>query len=822
MRLLRGFGWFLFALLLLVFAGVLYARKVSNPLLSGTLPLRGLSGPVSVTRDAWGVPHIRAQSSDQDALYALGFVHAQDRLWQMEFQRRIAQGRLSEVLGEAALPQDKFLRTWGFYRAAQAALPALSARSRSLISAYTAGVNAAIAQDRLPLEFRLLRFRPERWTDVDSIAWSKLLAYDLGGNWDQELTGQRVVSKLGTAALGSVLPPYPAGAPTILSSQELNLPTSLSTPQRPGSEQPGSERPGAVQSRIQTGMTLPADALAQLRTQLAAAASLGFANVPGKGSNDWVIGGSRTVSGKPILADDPHLALSAPMLWYLADVQGPTLHAIGATLPGLPGVVIGRNDQVAWGVTNVNPDVQDLFVEAPGAALQSRTETIKVKSKPDVKLVVQESAHGPVVARSSEWGDGQSGKKQDRAVSLEWTALKGGDTTFDAFFGLNYARNWQDFTAALKSYVAPAQNFVYADTAGNIGYYAPGKVPIRSRGGATTGWDGSLPVPDDAAHTWTGYIPFAELPHVYNPADGLVVTANNRVTPDGFQPFLGNIRNWAEPYRAERILQLLNGKGQPLTVADVAKVQLDTVSLVWQGLKPYMLAAQPRGALSTQALALLRGWDGNETVGSVQASIFEGWLMELENMAQDELGGAESGGGVPLNSLAVLNQLKTGGALCKGPGTATCAELLSGTLKSATGTLAARLGTDPNSWVWGDLHHSFSKHGAFGGVGAISWIWNRGISTPGGTNTVNVARPDAGTFNQTHAPSYRQIIDLSDMNNSRFIGTLGQGGNPIGSHYADMQPMWQGGKSIPMSTSATDWGRTQTLELKPLAAGAQK
>jgi penicillin amidase len=821
MRLLRGFGWLLFTLLLLVFAGVLFARKVSNPVLSGTLSLRGLNGPVTVTRDAWGVPHIRAQASDQDALYALGFVHAQDRLWQMEFQRRIAQGRLSEVLGEAALPQDKFLRTWGFYRAAQTALPALSARSRSLISAYTAGVNAAIAQDRLPLEFRLLRFRPERWTDVDSVAWSKLLAYDLGGNWDDELTGQLVVNKLGRQALGSVLPPYPAGAPTILSSQELNLPTS----QRPGTGLPTAQQ--------QAGLTLPPDALAQLRTQLAAAASLGFVNAPGKGSNDWVIGGGRTASGKPILADDPHLALSAPMLWYLADVQGPTLHAIGATLPGLPGVVIGRNDQVAWGVTNVNPDVQDLFVEAPGAALSSRTEVIKVKGRPDVKLLVQESAHGPVVARSSQWGDGKGtggkgtgskGMGQDRAVSLEWTALKPGDTTFDAFFGLNYARNWQDFTGALKSYVAPAQNFVYADTAGNIGYYAPGRVPIRSGGTAGSGagagatgtlWDGSLPVPDDAAHRWTGFVPFENLPHVYNPADGLVVTANNRVTPDGFKPFLGTIRNWAEPYRAERILQLLNGRSQPLTVADVAKVQLDTVSLVWRDLKPFLLATQPQGALSTQALTLLRGWDGNETVSSVQASIFEGWLTQLQQMAQDELGNT-----VTLNSLAVLNQLKTDGPLCQGPGAATCAELLSVTLTRATDTLSARLGSDPQRWVWGELHHSFSKHGAFGGVGAISWIWNRGISTPGGTNTVDVARPDAGTFNQTHAPSYRQVIDLSDMNRSVFIGTLGQGGNPIGSHYADMQPMWRDGHSIPMSTAAADWGRTQTLELK--AGGAQK
>ena len=795
MRLLRGFGWVLFVSLLLVFAGVLFARKVSNPMISGSLNLRGLSGPVTITRDAWGVPHIRARASDADALYALGFVHAQDRLWQMEFQRRVAQGRLSEVLGEAALPQDKFLRTWGFYRAAQSALPALSARSRTLISAYTAGVNAAIAQDRLPLEFRLLRFRPERWTDVDSVSWSKLLAYDLGGNWDDELTGQTVVSKLGREALNSVFPPYPAGAPTILSSQELNLPSGQPS---------GKQRSGTPSALRNAGLALPADALVQLRTQLAAAASLGFVNAPGKGSNDWVIGGSRTRSGKPILADDPHLGLSAPMLWYLADVQGPTLHAIGATPPGLPGVVIGRNDHVAWGVTNVNPDVQDLFVEQPGAALQSRTEVIKVKGKPDVNLVVQESAHGPVVARSSRWGDGQ-----DRAVSLEWTALKGGDTTFDAFFGLNYARNWADFTGALGSYVAPAQNFVYADTAGNIGYYAPGKVPIRSKGGDGAVWDGSLPVPDDAAHTWTGYVPFEQLPHVYNPQDALVVTANNRVVPDGYRPFLGNVRTWAEPYRAERILELL-GSGQPITPAQVAAVQLDTVSLVWRDLKPYLLRAEPQNALSIQALKLLQGWDGNETLTSVQASIFEAWLMQLEGMAQDELGD-----GTTLNSLAVLNALKTDGPLCRNVALriGSCSELLSGTLTRATGDLSARLGSDPQRWVWGELHHSLSKHGAFGGVGAISWIWNRGISTPGGTNTVNVARPDSGTFNQTHAPSYRQIIDLSDMNSSRFIGTLGQGGNPIGSHYADMQPMWQRGEYIPMSSRPEDWGRTQTLEL---------
>ncbi|MFC4454381.1 penicillin acylase family protein [Deinococcus sonorensis] len=780
MRLWRGVGWVLFVVLLAMLAAVVVLRKVSNPLTSGTLTLPGLQGPVSVTRDRWGVPHIRATASDQDALYALGFVHAQDRLWQMDFQRRVAQGRLSEVLGEAAVPQDKFLRTWGFYRAAQAALPALSARSRRLISAYTAGVNAGIAQGRLPLEFRLLGYTPERWTDVDSIAWSKLMAYDLGGNWEDELLTQRVALRLGSAGVKAVQPDYPAGAPTILSTQELNLPAGSGPAPRTGTA------------------VLPQDAQQQLRAQLRAARSLGFVSVPGKGSNDWVVAGSRTATGRPMLADDPHLGLSAPMLWYLADLQGPTLHAIGATIPGLPGIVIGRNDRLAWGVTNTNPDVQDLYVEPPGAPLTSRTEVIRVKGKPDVRLTVRESGHGPVVASSSDWGD-----RQARDVTLRWTALQPGDTTFDAFLGINYARNWSEFTSALSHYVAPAQNFVYADVDGNIGYYAPGRVPVRSSG------DGSRPASGGQGE-WTGYIPFAELPHTYNPASGLVVTANNRVVPPGYPHFLGNDHNWAEPYRAERILQLLQA-GAPLTLDALARTQHDTVSLVWADLKAPLLRTQPADALSTQALARLRGWDGNETTGSVQASIFEAWLMQLERMAQDEM----EAGDVTLTALAVRNQLGSNGALCRAPGVTDCAALLRRTLQAATTDLSARLGSNPERWTWGRLHTSYSKHSALGGVKAIGWIWNRGISTPGGTNTVNVGRPEPDTYRQTHAPSYRQLIDLSNLNRSRYIGTLGQGGNPIGSHYSDMQRPWRDGDYLPMSTDPRDWGRQELLRLRP-------
>ncbi|THF86029.1 penicillin acylase family protein [Deinococcus sp. KSM4-11] len=772
-----GVVWAVALILALLLAAVLWLRSTSAARVSGTLDVPGVSSSVTVTRDQWGVPHIRA-ATDEDALFALGFVHWQERAWQMEFQRRVAQGRLSEVLGAAALPQDKFLRTWGFQRAAESALPALQPRTRQLVSAYTAGVNAAMRQGKIAPEFRILGFTPAAWTDVDSLSWSKLMAYDLGGNMDDEVLGSRVVKRLGTSGLAQVTAPYPKGAPTILSADEV-----------------GHENP--VPARTSGGVLLPNEALSALREHLAAARALGLQPVPGKGSNDWVVAGTRTASGRPILADDPHLALTSPMLWYLADVQGNTLHAIGASIPGLPGIVIGRNDRVAWGVTNVNPDVQDLYVEPAGVKLTSRTEVIRVKGAPDVSLVVQESAHGPIVSGAGAAGVGER-------VALKWTALQPGDTTMDAFLNLNYARSWTDFTAALSRYVAPSQNFVYADVDGNTGYYAPGRVPVRR------GWDGSLPVAGDGQHEWQGYIPFAQLPHTLNPADGLVVTANNQVMPDAGA--LGTVRNWAEPYRAERITQLLQAKPTGLTVADVRAVQLDTTSLVWRDFQSVLLKATPADAAAAAALDLLRGWDGNETTASVQATIFEAWLMQLQKMAQDELGDATT-----MNSLSVLNQLKADGELCRNEAgnVPDCATELRTTLSAAVTDLTARLGSDPAKWTYGRLHTVASNHRAFGEVPALAWLFNHAAPTPGGTNTVDVARPEAGTFRQTHGPSYRQIIDLANPDASVYVGSLGQGGNPLGDHVADQQGKWIAGEYLPMSTRPADWGRVQTLTLQP-------
>ncbi|WP_027481080.1 penicillin acylase family protein [Deinococcus pimensis] len=779
MRLLsRILGGLVGLIVLLAAVALVYVFVTTRPRLQGETTLRGLRGDVTVSRDRWGVPHIRARESDADAVFALGYVHAQDRLWQMEFQRRIGAGRLSEVLGPAALDQDRFLRTWGFYRAARSALPALNARSRELLAAYAAGVNAAMREGRLPLEFRVLRYTPEPWTETDTLVWAKMMAFDLGGNWQEELGGQNVVEKLGPQALRELYPDYPKGAPTILSDLDLR--------RGEGVRAPG----GAV---ALSDVTREA-----LRAQARVADSLGFEWSPDKGSNDWVVSGRFTRSGKPLLADDPHLKLQAPMLWYLADIQGPTLHAVGGTIPGLPAVVIGRNDRIAWGVTNTNPDVQDLFVLPEDAPVTRRTEVIKVKGQPDVRLDVQESRFGPVIT-------GVGGVTRER-VALRWTALDPGDTTLDAYIGLNYARDWQDFRTALRSYVAPMQNFVYADVDGNIGYTAPGRVPIRASG------DGRLPAPADDAHAWKGSIPFEDLPWTYNPPEGVIVTANNKVVPDGYPYFLGNEGNWAAPYRAQRILQLVRDR-QGLTATDMERVQNDVQSLLWQDMRPALLSTKPAGEREREALERLRAWDGRQTRDSVASTVFAAWYARLAQMANDELG-QEGYWGQPL---FVANQIRENGGFCadEKAGVRGCADLRARTLSAAVNDLAGLLGEDVSNWRWERAHRTESNHGALGGVKAVSWIWNRSIGSPGGTYTVNPGSFRLSDFRQTNGASYRQVVDLADMNASRFVGTLGQSGNPLSVNYADQQALWRDGQSLRMSTDEKDWGEVRVLRLRP-------
>jgi len=749
---LKRLAYIILVVLLIMVGAVLYLYFKSHSQTSGTVYLRGLKGDVVITRDKHGIPHIVAKSSDLDAFYALGYVHAQDRFWQMEFQRHVVQGRLSELFGSATIEQDKYLRTWGFYRAAQTSWQSLSPQSKAIAQSYADGVNAFLSQKRYPLQMIILNDTHEPWTAIDSIAWEKMLAWDLQNTWKSKLKNYLVEQKLGQSQIPIVFPAYPKNGTTILSDEDLK------------------------QSGIYAANQI--------------ASYLNYQETHNKGSNNWVVSGKWTTSGHPMLANDPHLALQAPALWYLAEIKGPTLHVTGATLPGVPCVVIGHNDHIAWGVTNVNPDTQDLYILNKNSNIHIVKEIIKVRGKADIVYPIKISTMGPVISTVTEAG------QIDNLVALKWTALMPGDTTAQSMIEINYAKNWSEFTAALKNFIVPSQNFVYADTAGNIGYYVSGNIPIRH-------WDSSLPVPDDSAHQWDGYIPFDKLPHVFNPPEGYIVSANNRVASDHY-PYYLTFR-WNDPdYRAKRIVELLQSS-KPLDIKKFEKIQLDTVSLFWKSISPVLLKTNPMDERSKIALELLKNWDGNASLDSNQETVFAYWYRELNNITPDFIAKLSKFPG----PLFIQSQLENNGKYCEN----NSADYLSHSLQTAMQKLTQDLGDDPNHWQWGNIHHAVFPELGLGSVKAFGTLWNRSIPTAGGLYSVNVGTYDMDNFTQTDAASYREIIDLSNLDKSEFIQTLGQSDNVFSSHYDDLMHPWRDGKYVPISSEPRESG--EVLRLLP-------
>jgi penicillin G amidase len=752
--------------------------------------LQRLSGSVEVARDQYGVPHIRA-TSDLDAFFAQGYVHAQDRLWQMELNRRTGAGRLSEILGGAALESDKFLRTWGFYRAAEAAYPALSERTKRILEAYAAGVNAFIAQGNWPIEYSLVGARPEPWKPTDSLVWAKMLAFNLGGNWDQEIENAQIVAKIGLEGLKAIKPTAQPGTPTIIRLEDYRGPLKPELEAEPS----GARLEKTVLERLE-------------RTAKLQASIPGFGFDETLGSNNWVISGSRTTTGKPMLANDPHLGFSAPSLWYLADLKGDALNSIGATLPGVPGVVLGRNDRIAWGATNVYPDTQDLFVldvkdgayatPSGSVKLESRDEIIKVKDSEDVKLTVRSSAYGPVISDIGLTGK-VAGDAQ--AVALRWTSLEPGDTTLDAFVGFNYARNWSDFKDAMRSYVGPTQSFVFEDVDGNIGYFAPGKIPIRD-------WDGHLPASAAKGQDWKGYRAFDELPTVLNPREGFIVTANNKVLPHqaAWEP-----SEYTESWRAQRIREMINATPK-VSVDDMAAFQADTQSIPVRQLIPGLLALTPKSDAARRLQGAVRGWNLRANLDSGGVTAFAFYLREVFKLLDDELGFR------PYNDfLFLVPALRDNSKYCldaADPAIKSCADWMSQSLEKGAAALEARLGSDPVQWRWESIHRA-RFDATIGGAPIIGGFLNREISNVGTFQSVNVAGYNPNTFTQTAGPSYREIVDASNMDGSRFIHPMGQSGDPFSSRYDNFLPLWRDVKYIPMSTNEKDWGTTETLELRP-------
>lgn len=766
-----------------------------SPAALNTAGIKGLTAPISIQKDQWGVPHIRAKT-DLDAFYALGFVHAQDRLWQMELSRRIGAGRLSEILGAAALDQDKFLRTWGFYRAAENSYASLEPRSKTVLEAYAAGVNAVIAQGNLPLEFGLLGAKPEPWKPADSLVWSKMLAFNLSSNWSSELENAQIASKLGMAGFNAVKPEYSKPYPSILRLDDYKGKLNMA-----GLEPPRS-KPAVISAALSTAMQSVEATAKTLREHY----GVGYEN--GLGSNNWVVSGSRTESGKPLLANDPHLGFQAPSLWYLADIKGDTISAIGATLPGVPGVVLGRNEKIAWGATNTAPDTQDLFLleikdgayKTPSGMvkLETREEIFKVGGKEE-KLTIRSSAYGPIISDLALVG---AKLPENQALALRFVALEPNDTTLDAFLGFNYAKNWDDFKTAMRRYITPQQNFVYADDAGNIGYFAPGKIPIRN-------WDGRFPASASSGANWSGYVAFEDLPSVLNPREGFIVTANNRVLPFGAAQT--EFSTYTEGYRAQRIRELIL-ENPKHTVATMRAVQADNESLVSRELIPGLLALTPKSEAARRLQTEVRNWDNKANLDSTGATAFAFYYRELTRVLEDELGNKYFD--EPNFLIAAFTQ---GSPYCddrRTPALETCTVVMQNALENGAAALEKQLGSIPAEWTWRKIHIA-QFNATIGSNPTIGFFVNRRIASNGSRLTVNVGNYSQEDFIQRAGPSFRSIMDFSNLNSSRFIHPMGQSGDPFSKMYDNLLPLWRDGLDIPMSQAPSDWGTGTSFELRP-------
>ena len=822
-KLLAAFGVTCVVMLLLGSATFLWYRSASTPQIEGRL-LLGRPAPVAasmagsaiaadgrspgapassidIVRDANAVAHIYAGSSD-DAYFALGFAHAQDRLWQLELHRRIAAGRMAEILGPNALDTDRFLRTLGVRRNAEAILPNLAADARAALQAYADGINAylRVRTGPLPPEFVITGAPPpEAWEPADSLAWQTMMAWDLGANWSQELMRMRLSQRLSLQQINEVLPPYPGDA--VLATQDY---------------------------------TKWYRQLAGTTAQLAAVSAIAPpSQVEGMGSNNWVLGGARTQSGKPLLANDPHLGMTAPALWYLAHLSAPGMNVIGASIPGIPGIVLGRNDKIAWGFTNTAPDVQDLYVErinpidprqyqtADGwAEFTTRTELIKVKGQADVTLLVRGTRHGPVISGALPIVDRAAVDARAHVIAFAWTALWPDDLSFQGGFRLGLAQNWNQFLAAARDFSSPQQNVVYADVEGNIGFVAPGRVPVR---GPENDLHGLAPAPGwDGRYDWQGFVPFEELPQSFNPAARQVVTANHKIVETGKGPFLTS--EWSLPYRANRITELL-AAGEKHTLDSFAAIQYDHVSLAARELLPLVRptkAASPRAA---EALRRLGSWNGSMDVERPEPLIFNAWMRELSRrMLAAPLGVDlmrdywDQRTAQPL----LLNVLRNVGGQSRwciapaehgAPAAADCAALLTTTLESTLDGLERTYGKDLASWRWGTAHITRMEHRPFDRVPLLAPVFDLMQPVPGDTYTVNVGRyslrDDLAPFASRHGPGLRALYDLSNLENSRFIQASGQSGNRLSSHYADFAQRWGQGGTVPMQTRRADVDRNR-------------
>ena len=846
----------------IVVATVVGVSLVRRPLpqTSGELSVSGLTSKVTVLRDDQGVPQIYADNA-QDLFRAQGYVAAQDRFFEMDVRRHITAGRLSVMVGKSAIQTDRVIRTMGWRRVAEAELPTLAPSTRQYLQAYADGVNAYITQagspDNMAVEYSVLGqsfpdYRVEPWTPADSLAWLKAMAWDLRGDYDNELTRARLSGSISAARLAEIFPPYPiASHHPILSAQDWRPGAASSTPSVVSAASANSSVPSTRAAVADKSAHTVYAEVAKVLDQLPVMVGRG----DGIGSNSFVVGPQRSSTGKPLLANDPHLGVSIPGVWYQTGLHCRTVSAAcpfdvaGFSFAGMPGIVIGHNQSVAWGFTNLGPDVSDFYLEQVRGEsyrrgnsylpLKEHTETIKVAGGADVTTTVRATVHGPllsdVIPAVAQAGSTSLVQGKDETtpydMSLAWTGLLPGHTA-DAIFELNTAQNFTQFRAAAKDFAVPSQNLLYADTSGHIGYQAPGQVPIRvsSTKGAPPGY---WPAPGwDPKYDWKGFVPFEQMPMAYDPPEGYIVAANQAVTASK-TPFLTT--EWDYGYRSERIRNLITSTPK-VTPARMSQIQGDTYNAFAPVLVKALLAIKLNDdPFAEDAKELLRTWDDTQPSGkspsSAAAAYYNAvWSNVLRLTFNDELGDMKADGGSRwMQAVTVLltrphdawwdNKLTPGVIESRD-------EILREAMVAARLDLTTKLGKTPVTWQWGRLHQLTLKSQILGGDSVpapVRAIFNRGPwQMPGGSSIVNANGWDASKgYEVNWAPSMRMVVNLGDLDASRWVNQTGSSGHPYDAHYVDQTDAWAKNETYPWPFSekvVRDSGGDE-LTLSPDASG---
>ena len=771
-------------LVLALAAGISYGLlRNTVPSTSGSLVIAGLAEPVEVVRDREAVPHIFAKSLD-DLYAALGFVHAQERLWQMELQRRTGQGRLSEIFGERTFGTDVFIRTLDLYGHSERSFAALPAEAKRALEAYARGVNAfmtrstGLFEPRLPPEFLLLRHQPEPWQPADSVVTAKLMALQLSTNLNHELLRLALAAEgLSSAEIEDLMPLDAVDAPPPMPEIAQLYPL-----QRPATAQRRADASTLVDDLIGSGA-----------------------------SNNWVVSGARTKSGKPLLANDPHLRIAAPAVWYLAHLAlersgADVANAVGASLPGMPLIVLGRGDSLAWGFTNTGPDVQDLFIEKvnPDNPREYKTRegwspftieemTIAVKGAGVRKVERRRTRHGPVLPgfyRNLERLLGAN-----HVAALQWTALSDDDTSIAAGLFDPDLRSVGGYIERMRQFVVPMQSMVLADAGGKIGMIAPGRVPVRDPANKVAG---RAPVPGwDATYDWKGYLKFEDLPRVDDANVGAIGTANARIVDPEYPHHL--TFDWDAPFRQQRVKELIFDRDKH-DMDSMRAAQADVLSLAIVKLQPLMIAAaQAGGSVDDAVLDQLTTWDANMRADRPEPLIFAAWMREaVRAIYSDDLGAAFDryfDARAPA-LIRLLEGRAKGRDWCDDRATPmreSCGAVLAAALNRALGELGVRYGPDRTKWRWGPAHFAVGEHRPFGVVPSLAPYFNVEVPSPGGDYTLNRGKMDYDQeppFANRHASSYRAIYDFADLERSLYIHTTGQSGNPLSPFYRSFADRW--------------------------------